>query len=121
MRLDKALFTILDEPFTWKDIILIVGGLFLLAKATMEIHAQLEGPEVEEGTKVVTTFAGVLGQIIAIEEIAEIRTRTAPRIALLAPSVLFDDNTYVEPHQRTNIGCQRAIGCCDQHEVLVAG
>lgn len=67
MGLDKAIFTILDEPFTWKDIILIVGGLFLLAKATMEIHAQLEGPQVEEGTKVVTTFSGVLAQIIAID------------------------------------------------------
>ncbi|KPK54859.1 MAG: TerC family protein [Gammaproteobacteria bacterium] len=67
MGLDKAIFTILDEPFTWKDIILIVGGLFLLAKATTEIHAQLEGPEVEEGTKVVTTFSGVLAQIIAID------------------------------------------------------
>lgn len=67
MGLDKAIFTILDEPFTWKDIILIVGGLFLLAKATMEIHAQLEGPEVEEGTKVVTTFSGVLAQIVAID------------------------------------------------------
>lgn len=67
MSLDRAIFTILGEPFTWKDMILIVGGLFLLAKATMEIHAQLEGPEVEEGTRVVTTFSGVLAQIVVVD------------------------------------------------------
>ncbi len=67
LRLDKAIFTILDEPFTWKDIILICGGLFLLAKATTEIHAQLEGPEIEEATRIPATFAGVLAQIAVVD------------------------------------------------------
>jgi predicted tellurium resistance membrane protein TerC len=67
LRLDKPIFTILEEPFTWKDIILICGGLFLLAKATTEIHAQLEGPEIEEATKIPVTFAGVLAQIAVVD------------------------------------------------------
>jgi predicted tellurium resistance membrane protein TerC len=67
MGLTSAIFTILGEPFTWKDLILIAGGMFLLAKATTEIHAQLEGPEVEEGTKVVKTFTGVLAQIVVVD------------------------------------------------------
>jgi predicted tellurium resistance membrane protein TerC len=67
LRLDKPIFTILDEPFTWKDIILICGGLFLLAKATTEIHAQLEGPDIEEATRIPATFAGVLAQIAVVD------------------------------------------------------
>jgi len=67
MGLTSAIFTIFGEPFTWKDLILIAGGMFLLAKATTEIHAQLEGPEVEEGTKVVKTFGGVLAQIVVVD------------------------------------------------------
>jgi predicted tellurium resistance membrane protein TerC len=67
LGLDKPLFTVLGEPVTWKDIILICGGLFLLAKATTEIHAQLEGPEVEEATKIPATFTGVLTQIAIVD------------------------------------------------------
>ncbi len=43
--LTEALFTIKGFAFSWRDIILIGGGLFLLAKATHEIHNEVEGPE----------------------------------------------------------------------------
>ena len=45
MRLTHPLFSILDEAISGRDIILIVGGLFLLAKSTHEIHGSLEGDE----------------------------------------------------------------------------
>ncbi|MGB5250470.1 MAG: TerC family protein, partial [Gammaproteobacteria bacterium] len=50
-----------------RDLILILGGLFLIAKSTMEVHAQLEGPEIDETTAVVATFGGVLVQIGLID------------------------------------------------------
>src|SRR5690606_32369296 len=43
MRLTAPLFTILDHPVSGRDLILIVGGVFLLFKSTREIHHKLEG------------------------------------------------------------------------------
>ena len=45
MGLTKPLFTIMDWTITGKQLILLVGGLFLIAKATYEIHDKLEGAE----------------------------------------------------------------------------
>jgi len=41
--LTKPLFTLLGEEFSWRDLILIAGGLFLIAKGTSEMHAKIEG------------------------------------------------------------------------------
>jgi len=52
MRLTEPFFSILGHGVSGRDIILIVGGLFLLAKSTMEIHDKLEGEEQHtSGTK----------------------------------------------------------------------
>ena len=45
MGMTRPLFTLFDDPVTTRDLILIAGGLFLLAKATFEIHERLEGAE----------------------------------------------------------------------------
>ena len=45
MRLTNPLFTVLEEAISGRDLILILGGLFLLAKSTHEIHNSLEGAE----------------------------------------------------------------------------
>jgi len=67
MRLDATLFTVLDVGFSGRDLILIGGGLFLLAKATLEIHDSLEG-EVEEGHAARhAAFWGVIAQIGVID------------------------------------------------------
>ena len=53
---------------SWRDVILIVGGLFLLWKATVEIHASMEGEEDEKGpVKAGTTFAAIVTQIAIID------------------------------------------------------
>ena len=67
MRLTQPLFTLFGEHFSGRDLILIGGGLFLLAKSTLEIHHSLEGPE--SGPKGASTagFIGTLVQIALID------------------------------------------------------
>jgi predicted tellurium resistance membrane protein TerC len=57
------LFTVFGQTVSGKDLVLLVGGLFLIAKATHEIHNSLEG---EEGTAVKSSYAGFTGVIIQI-------------------------------------------------------
>jgi predicted tellurium resistance membrane protein TerC len=63
MRLQTTLFSVLDVDISGRDLILIGGGLFLLAKATLEIHHSLEGPETH-GTE--AKYAGFLSVIVQI-------------------------------------------------------
>lgn len=67
VRLTAPLFTVLGQEISGRDLILIVGGLFLLAKATREIHDKLEGEEGEHAVKVATSFASVIGQIMILD------------------------------------------------------
>jgi predicted tellurium resistance membrane protein TerC len=68
MSLGAALFTVMDKGFSGRDLILIGGGLFLLAKSTLEIHTSLEGEEHEHATGVVrATFLSVIMQIAIID------------------------------------------------------
>ena len=68
MGLTNDWFHVFGQGISGRDIILIGGGLFLLAKSTHEIHASLEGPTAENGgTAAVTTFSGVLMQIAVID------------------------------------------------------
>jgi predicted tellurium resistance membrane protein TerC len=64
MRLQATLFTIIGNEFSGRDLILIGGGLFLLAKATLEIHNALEG-EAEHGSHAAAQ-AGFLSIIVQI-------------------------------------------------------
>jgi predicted tellurium resistance membrane protein TerC len=67
MRLSSPLFSVLDHPVSGRDLILIVGGLFLLAKATFEIHDKLEGEPGHASTRVAASFAAVIVQIILLD------------------------------------------------------
>ncbi len=68
MGLTETLFTVLDREVSGRDLILIAGGMFLLFKATREIHHKLEGEEEEDRERRWgTTFAGVLAQIMALD------------------------------------------------------
>jgi predicted tellurium resistance membrane protein TerC len=64
IRLTEPLFTILEQEISGRDLILIVGGLFLLAKSTFEIHERLEG--VEAGQPVRKPVASLSSVIIQI-------------------------------------------------------
>lgn len=67
MRLTAPLFTILSWSITGRDIILIGGGLFLLAKSSQEIYNSLEGMEEAKQTKARNNFFSVLVQIAIID------------------------------------------------------
>ena len=67
--LKAELFTAFGHSFSWRDIILVAGGVFLVYKATAEIHEEIEGEtEVEEAARLsVSSFANIIGQIIVID------------------------------------------------------
>src|SRR3954464_15144645 len=67
VKLTAPLFTVLGQPVSGRDLILIGGGLFLLAKATLEIHERLEGEEGHSSARVAPTFAAVIVQIMALD------------------------------------------------------
>ncbi|MDF3019086.1 MAG: rane protein TerC family [Steroidobacteraceae bacterium] len=66
-RLTKPLFSVLGQEFSGRDIILLLGGLFLLAKSVTEIHGTLEGTEEERKTKVYASFTAIVVQIAIID------------------------------------------------------
>lgn len=67
IKLIKPIFTILSNDISGRDIILIIGGLFLLAKSTTEIHNSLEGTQITKSTPRSTTFLSVITQIALID------------------------------------------------------
>lgn len=67
MGLTATLFTVLEQAISGRDVILIVGGLFLLAKSTHEIHNSFEVDEGGTSVPVVATFGSVLFQICLLD------------------------------------------------------
>lgn len=67
IRLTTPLFVILGRPISGRDLILMGGGLFLLAKATTEIHERLEGEEGHSTARVRPSFAAVITQIAVLD------------------------------------------------------
>jgi predicted tellurium resistance membrane protein TerC len=67
MRLTRPLFSLLGHPFSSRDLILLVGGLFLLWKSTREIHEKLEGEEGQQNVKAGATFGRVIAQIALLD------------------------------------------------------
>ena len=65
MRLDKELFVVMGEAITGKELVLLLGGLFLLYKATKEIHEKVDGPLSEEEIAA-TKVRGVAGTVFQI-------------------------------------------------------
>jgi predicted tellurium resistance membrane protein TerC len=67
MRLTEPIFTIFSNEISGRDLILIVGGLFLLGKSTHEIHHSLEGHEAGAQQTQAAGFAGILIQIAILD------------------------------------------------------
>jgi predicted tellurium resistance membrane protein TerC len=67
MQLTAPLFEVVGEQISGRDLILVVGGLFLLAKSTHEIHNKLEGEEGHASAKVAASFGAVIVQILLLD------------------------------------------------------
>ena len=102
LGLSATVFTLWDNSYSWHELILIFGGLFLIAKATHEMHAQIEGQS--EGTDLAPGLAGalpartsmalVIGQILVIDVIFSIDSIVtaigmAQDIRIMAAAVLI--------------------------------
>jgi predicted tellurium resistance membrane protein TerC len=95
MRLTEPFFSILGHGVSGRDIILITGGLFLLAKSTMEIHDKLEGEELHtSGDKGSATFKGIVIQIMFLDIIFSLDSvitavGMASQLAIMAAAVVL--------------------------------
>lgn len=65
--LTAPLFTVLGQSVSGRDLVLLIGGLFLIAKSTHEIHGSLEGEEGHAAKKVYSSFASVIVQITLLD------------------------------------------------------
>lgn len=67
VKLEGELFSVMNHSVSGRDLILILGGLFLLGKATYEIHEKLEGSDGRKGDRLAPTFASVIAQIAILD------------------------------------------------------
>ena len=67
MSLTAPLFAVLGWEISGRDVILFVGGLFLIGKSTLEIHEKLEGVEGHGSARVAKSFASVIIQILLLD------------------------------------------------------
>ncbi|MGQ0553341.1 MAG: TerC family protein [Planctomycetota bacterium] len=68
MGLTAALFSVSDHPVSGRDLVLLVGGLFLIAKATFEVHERIEGhAKPGEGKGKAVSFASIIAQIMVLD------------------------------------------------------
>ena len=67
VKLTAPLFTVFGVEISGRDLILLAGGLFLMAKATHEIHDKLEGPEGEKVVKGAPSLSSVIVQIMLLD------------------------------------------------------
>ena len=67
ISLTQPLFGVLGQEISGRDLILLVGGLFLIGKATQEIHQKLEGEEGHESAKIAPSFTAVIVQILILD------------------------------------------------------
>jgi predicted tellurium resistance membrane protein TerC len=67
VRLTAPLVTVLGQEISGRDLVLLIGGLFLIAKSTSEIHDRLEGEEGEASARVAASLRSVLIQIVLLD------------------------------------------------------
>ena len=67
MELTEDLFTVLGQDISGRDLILLMGGLFLIYKSTSEIHHKLEGVEGSRSSKVKAAFGAILVQVTLLD------------------------------------------------------
>src|SRR5918993_5124342 len=75
VQLTEPIFTAFGHGFSWRDLILIAGGLFLVWKATKEVHHNVDpdpGPDLFDNAKPTLGFAAAIGQILLLDMVFSI-------------------------------------------------
>ncbi len=118
MRLTHPLFTLFQHDVSGRDLILLIGGLFLIGKSTFEIHEKLEAAGHERKTQATATFVSVISQIILVDIVFSLDSVITavgisgnlwvmvPAIVLAAAVMLFFAGpiaAYVERHPSMKI------------------
>ena len=118
VRLTAPLITILSQEISGRDLVLIVGGLFLIAKSTHEIHDRLEGDEGHASGRIPVSFSAVLIQIVlldivfsldsvitAVGMVDEIPIMVAAVVLAVGVMLLFADavSNFVERHPTVKV------------------
>ena len=67
VHLEKPLFMLWGYEVSWRDVMLVLGGLFLIAKGTTEIHHKIEGEEHHSDTRKYAAFGAVIAQIAIMD------------------------------------------------------
>jgi predicted tellurium resistance membrane protein TerC len=67
LSLQEPIFELFGQGFSWRDVVLGVGGLFLLYKGTQEIHNEVEGEEQESGSVARASFGIIILQIAVLD------------------------------------------------------
>ncbi|MSO56492.1 MAG: TerC family protein [Acidobacteria bacterium] len=94
MRLTTPLFSAFGQTLSGRDLILLTGGLFLIYKATVEIHDRLEGMEGHGPVKAAPSFGAVIGQIMLLDVIFSLDSvitavGMADDISIMVPAVVL--------------------------------
>lgn len=66
-QLNTALFSVFSHEVSGRDLVLLIGGLFLIYKSTHEIHHKLEGEKQSDSLKAAVTFGGIIIQILILD------------------------------------------------------
>jgi len=139
IRLTEPLASVLGQEISGRDLILIIGGLFLLAKSTHEIHQKLEGEAGHISTRTAASFVSVIVQILlldivfsldsvitAVGMVDEIAVMVAAVVIAVGFMLVFADaiSGFVERHPTVKmlalsflllIGCALIAEGFDQH------
>ena len=67
MQLTQPIFSLFNHPLSGRDLILLIGGMFLIGKSTFEIHEKLEAAGHDGKTRAAASFISVIAQIIIID------------------------------------------------------
>ncbi|KQY33937.1 TerC family protein [Rhizobium sp. Root483D2] len=97
VQLTEPVFELFGHGYSWKDMILIAGGLFLVWKATKEIHHTVDPVDHEEDVLAkagTTTFAAAIGQILVLDLVFSIDSiitavGMTPHLPIMIVSVIF--------------------------------
>lgn len=93
VSLTNPVFTLFGNDFSWRDLILIGGGVFLLVKAVNEMHNKLEGEHGAKGAAVQATFAAVIVQIMILDMVFALDSiitavGMTPHVSLMVVAIL---------------------------------